>query len=598
MFDRRICSAEAPMRNLRASVGPAAMVVVVLVLSGCGAAGGGGGGVAGAEYRVSDCEPGIPSKLLMVGVLHPPLTFNPALATDRVSSVIASQFTSTLYRFNPSTSAFEPFLSTGYDRDPDGRTFVVHLRRNITFSDGTAFDADDVLATIKYILNPKVRSRNAVYLRDGKDQVEFSKVDGATLLCRAPKGFYAIEAVLAKIPVLSEAAILDAEGKGRVDRLYSTNTPPAEIASIGPFKLRAFAPDEKKVVLERNPLYWEVDRAGRTLPYLDEVVFSFTGTTAEMSLRFRRGETDIIDNIDPADAERLKGISGLQLTDTGPSCVTYVGWFNQNLRPAAGGGASESGIAPFRSNWYANERFRQAASRSIDRPSVASKVFGGKGSPAAGLLSPQWGPWAFPPVPEVTAPAAVRQSLLECGFSASGAWLRDADKNNIEFTISTLSGDLFSESIGRQLETCFEAVGIKATTVPVMYDLFYRKIYSSFDYDFALMPVDGPAHPYFFKELASPGDGRLWSAGTDGPLSVADGEILSALNGMFTSEDYAAKHVACRKVQEIVGMRQFVTPIVRPNGLFAAKGKLRNVNVGFQSATALWNIAEIFYLED
>ena len=71
---------------------------------------------------------------------------------------------------------------------------------------------------------------------------------------------------------------------------------PGEIAGLGPFRLKQYVPGQR-VVLERNPYYWKVDRKNQRLPYLDELVFLFVGTEDAQVMRFEAGETDMISRL-------------------------------------------------------------------------------------------------------------------------------------------------------------------------------------------------------------------------------------------------------------------------------------------------------------
>ena len=76
---------------------------------------------------------------------------------------------------------------------------------------------------------------------------------------------------------------------GKFAEAWSLNTAPTEIAGLGPFRLKQYVPGQK-VVLERNPYYWKVDRANARLPYLDELVFLFVGTEDAQVMRFESGD--------------------------------------------------------------------------------------------------------------------------------------------------------------------------------------------------------------------------------------------------------------------------------------------------------------------
>ena len=107
---------------------------------------------------------------------------------------------------------------------------------------------------------------------------------------------------------------------GQTERAWGLRTPPAEIAGLGPFRLKEFVPGQR-VVLERNPYYWKTDAGGTQLPYLNELVFTFSAGEDMQVMRFQAGESDVINRIAPKDYAVLQRDSarrGYALQDAGP----------------------------------------------------------------------------------------------------------------------------------------------------------------------------------------------------------------------------------------------------------------------------------------
>ena len=52
-------------------------------------------------------------------------------------------------------------------------------------------------------------------------------------------------------------------------------------------------------MLARNPYWFGVDKAGKRLPYLNELVFLVVPDQDAADLKFRAGELDALDNIKP-----------------------------------------------------------------------------------------------------------------------------------------------------------------------------------------------------------------------------------------------------------------------------------------------------------
>ncbi len=552
------------------------------------------------EYKIADCEPGIPSKLLRISVLHPPLTFNPVLAQDRVSALVAKQFTAALYRYNPIADTFEPGLATGLDRDKDAKVFTIHLRRNVFFSDGSPFTADDVMTTLNYIGNTDITSPRRAYLEVADQKLQFQKLDAESIRCSSPEPLHALEPILAKIVVLPRALIEGAASRNRMERLYNADTPPAELVSIGPFVLKSFSREEKKLVLARNPYYWVVDAVGRPLPYLDEVVLDFTGTSADISVKFRTGESDLIDFIDPADAARLENVRGLRIFDTGPSSATYVAWINQNMKtdPAS----RENYIPAFRLQWFFDAKFRHALSLLFDRENIITNVFQRKAVTTGGLIAPGDGPWWSGLQADSFSTANARQLLTESGFvmntSVTPNALYGANKSPVQFTITVLTGDAFAERIGIQTERVCASLGMKATMVSLPYDLFYQKIHSTYDYDMAVMLLEQPAHPFFLKELMSwSSPGHLWYPEQGAPATPLEKDMATALATMYGSPDWGKRFEAAHQLEQYNAQGRYLIPIAKPHGLFGAKGKVQNLRVNHRCMSLMWNLEEVYVQE-
>lgn len=85
----------------------------------------------------------------MVDIIH-----DPKPETQFMSSMVYD----TLLHFNSWTREFKPLLAKSWKRI-DAKTLEFSLRDDIEFHDGSAFDADDVVYTINWVADPKVRFR-------------------------------------------------------------------------------------------------------------------------------------------------------------------------------------------------------------------------------------------------------------------------------------------------------------------------------------------------------------------------------------------------------------------------------------------------------
>ncbi len=85
-----------------------------------------------------------------------PSTWNP-LDPNYAMGVVGLQY-ETLFLYDPIKDVFTPWLASGADWDASKTTYTIHVRQGVTWSDGTAFTADDVAFTINLAQNPAIGS--------------------------------------------------------------------------------------------------------------------------------------------------------------------------------------------------------------------------------------------------------------------------------------------------------------------------------------------------------------------------------------------------------------------------------------------------------
>ena len=92
-------------------------------------------------------------------------------------SLLSRHIWDSLTYIDPVTSELVPLLAESYSF-PDETTMELMLRKGVTFHDGSAFDADDVIYTLDWITNPE----NGAKTIADRDWIEsFEKVDDHTV---------------------------------------------------------------------------------------------------------------------------------------------------------------------------------------------------------------------------------------------------------------------------------------------------------------------------------------------------------------------------------------------------------------------------------
>jgi len=250
------------------------LAFAVLALAGCGRS---SGPPATASHalpeppHVAACEPGQPGGRLVLAVPAPPRTFNPIYSPDGASDQIARLLFAGLVQFDFAKQEVVPGLAESWSATPDGKTWTFKLRRGLRWSDGHALTSDDVVFTWNDVIyNPRAKAPLAGVFRASNRNFTVSARDEQTVEVVTPEVFAPFVEFFGTVPILPRHALGDAAKRGNFGTSYGAGTPPGRVVGSGAFRLKEHRPGQLTVA-ERNPEFWATDRAGRRLPYLDEV---------------------------------------------------------------------------------------------------------------------------------------------------------------------------------------------------------------------------------------------------------------------------------------------------------------------------------------
>jgi len=286
----------------------------------------------GEELQITANEVGHYGGVLTVGQRSEPKTLNPATAADAPSREVIGRLTADLIHINRASQLTEPALAKSWTVSKDGRVFTVNLRHGLRFSDGQPFDADDVVFSFELYLDEKLHSPQRDLLVVGGKPIAVEKLNPFTVRFTLAEPYAAAERIFDSLAMMPRHLLEKSYQEGKFAQSWTLNTSPAELAGMGPFRLKQYVPGQK-IVLERNPYFWKADRNKNRLPYLDELVFLFVGNEDAQVLRFQAGDTDIISRLS---AENYSVLSkdassrGIQLFDLGPSLEYNFLVFNLN----------------------------------------------------------------------------------------------------------------------------------------------------------------------------------------------------------------------------------------------------------------------------
>ena len=239
-------------------------------------------------------------------------------------------------------------------------TWRFHLRRNVRFSDGSPFTAEDVVFSIARARGPG--SNVAAWFASVAD-VQAPDSHTVELITRSPNPILPEE--LTSFGIMSKAW-LERNNATRVADLTSReeNFATRNAMGTGPFVLVSREPD-RRTVLAPNPNWW-----GTPEHNLTRVEFNVIANDATRVAALLSGEVDMIYTVPPQDMDRIGRAGNLRIIQ-GPELRTiYLGMDQMRAELLK---SDVRGRNPFQ-----DRRVRQAIYQAIDMEAIRTRVMRGQ----------------------------------------------------------------------------------------------------------------------------------------------------------------------------------------------------------------------------
>jgi len=493
-----------------------------------------------------------------------PKTFNPLLVEDESSTTVRFLTGGVLIRLNRYTQELEGELATKWKVSENGRRIDFELRRGVRFSDGTPFSCQDVAYTMRQLMDPVLHSPVGDPLRSAPGEVETTCASPSAATVRFPG------------PVANLAAQFDQVA------VVSAGSPRRESAVLGPFEVGEYKPGEY-VLLRRNPNYWKRDANGHALPYLDSIRLEIQQNRELELLRFRRGELDIINKLDPDMYDRLSSEMPHAVVDAGPSLDWETVFFNQ---------VDSAPVPEYKRSWFRSADFRRAISEGIRRDDIVRIVYHGHARAAAGPVSVANHFWLNPAVKPGSGSEAAAMALLQhAGFRRSGSTLMDSAGNKVEFSMITNAGNKLHERMLALIQQDLARLGIQLNVVVLDFPSLIERISRTFNYEAVLMAftnvdLDPSAQMNIWLSSAA---NHQWNPNEKTPETAWEAEVDKWMQAQNASQDPNKRKAYFDKVQQIVADQVPILFLVNPNALSAVSPNVKNVTPAVLSPQVFWN---------
>jgi peptide/nickel transport system substrate-binding protein len=514
-----------------------------------------------------------------------PAFHNRLVATGSADELLARLTQAPLVRVNRQTGEVQPRLAESWTSSPDGLTWTFQLRKGVKFSDGTPFTAADVVFTFRALYDPGVASSIASTVQVRGQPLQVRALDESSIVVVFPAPYGPGISVLDAVPILPRHRLEAALDAGRFAETWKMNTPVAELAGLGPFKVREYVPAQR-MVLDRNPHYWMTGADGQALPYLDELEIQFVPDQNAEVLRLQAGEVDLTTSQvrfeDLASLQKLSRSGAIRLHDAGVTTAPDVMWFN--LNPDAPAAARP---------WLQSTSLRRAVSMAIDRTALVNTVYLGEAVPIAGPVTPGHGKWydASVAVPVFDRARAIAELEMTGLRDRDGDGVReDASGKPARFSLLTQQGHSVRERtayvVQEQLKQIGLAVDVVALDTESMIDRFGKKDYDAILFGFEFDSFDPARHVDFWM---SRGRFHVWRPRQATPATSWEARIDDLMARQSTTLDDAERRRLFNEARKVLAEEQPALYFAASRVILATSARVQGVQPSVLSPNILWN---------
>lgn len=331
--------------------------------------------------------------------------------------------------------AIEGALAESWEPLADGAGWRFTLRQGVTFHDGAAFSAEDVVFSYERASSEDSDVASWFAPVSGVEVVDEFTVD---ILTSTPQPIFPDS--IANW-MMMDSGWAEANGAERPAR-DSENFATRNVNGTGSFMLQSRQPDLETVLVPFDGWWGEVEHN------ITEAIFTPIQNSATAVAALLSGDIDLIDPVPVQDAERVNASDDVYVLDGIEARVIMLGYGHDHETLQNGG-----------DNIFADVRVRQAVGHAVNVPAILQTIMGGTAEEASQLVSP-----AMRGYSTVNADRPVYDQDL------ARALIAEAGAEGAEFSLSCPNDRyLNDEAVCQAVVGMLAQVGLNATleTMPV-----------------------------------------------------------------------------------------------------------------------------------
>lgn len=420
----------------------ASATAVVLVLAAC----------SGPGTSTTSSKPVSGGTLMYASGDAEPTCLDPHVGGNYPQALLATQYIEELVGLEDGEPT--PELATKWTTSDDGRTLTFTLRDDVTFTDGTPFDAAAVVANIEHVQDPATASSTGYLALQSITKATATDDHTVTLSLSRPDS--------ALLGSFSQPWV-GMESPKALERKQATNC--ESPVGTGPFAVTGWKHGDR-VTLTKNTDYW-----GKTKPRLSGITWRFLPDSTSRYAALQSGQVDVIDNAQPDQLKAASAKGAIRDLDA--------------PRPGASNRLElNSGHGVFR-----DEAVRQAfiAGAEID-PGLQSLFLGTAKRSYSVLSSAE--PLAYSEKSRFDySPTKAKQLLDDAGWTVGSDGIRqkDGQQLTVTFPVSTNQSVPAERSLFQQIQASEKAVGFKVVLDELDLSSWYAALAAN-EYDVVSAP--------------------------------------------------------------------------------------------------------------
>jgi peptide/nickel transport system substrate-binding protein len=435
--------------------------------------------------------------------------FNPITWADTYSSNIGGLMYDGLFSLDESFQPV-PAIAESWEWSEGDTKLTFHLRKGVTFFDGTPVTAHDFVFTYKAIAHPKyIGPRNSGFenvlgwneYNKGQTGESAANFENGIVTDSNIAGVYAEDDLTLSFKMSSPNAafFLGNAGYAAVDRTKYANVPVQFWGTSqdpnnnfpngdGYYKMGDYA-EGRYASLLANPNYWN----GR--PYIDKILYRVVDPSVAVG-EVKVGNLDVVDFTDPADLQAYQAMSNVKVSEY-PDLAFQMMWMNT------------------KDPILSDKTVRQAIAYAIDRQSIIHNLMGDHASALYQPIVPVL--WAYTEdVPHYDFnPAMAGQLLDQAGWKkgADGWRYKDGQKLTLALTYPN-TGNPVRIKTAPVVKKMLEDVGIEVPLLGFDRVTAFAKMTDTHQYQLGFMG---------FSLSVEPDPAGIWdkASAVDGGFNVA-----------------------------------------------------------------------------